>query len=78
MDEERQNAYYQIIDALLNSPSGKELEILLAQPDLFDADLVQTMLQVAANMIEQGDLETSNQLMNFAGQMLGVYGGTSL
>jgi CHAT domain-containing protein len=78
MNEQRQNAYFQLIYALLNCSSGEELEILPAHPDLFDAGLVQTMLQVAANMIGQGDLDTSNRLMNFAGQMLGVYGGTPL
>ncbi|MDF5726652.1 MAG: tetratricopeptide repeat protein [Rhizonema sp. PD38] len=78
MNNERENAYYQLINALLTCDVGKEQEILNAHPDLLDAGLVKTMLQVADEMIVQSDLKTSNQLMNLAGQMLGVYANTSI
>lgn len=78
MNEERENAYYELINTLLACPSGEEQEILNAQPNLLDAGLVETMLQVAAQLIVQGNLETSNQLMNVAGQILGVYVNTPL
>ncbi|MCL1466341.1 hypothetical protein [Argonema galeatum] len=56
MKEERQNAYYQLIEALLNCPSGEEAEILQAHPDLQDAGLVQAMLEVADNLRREGSL----------------------
>jgi hypothetical protein len=39
MNEERQHAYFQLIEALLACPSGEELEILQVYPDLLDQDL---------------------------------------
>jgi hypothetical protein len=43
MNEERQHAYFQLIEALLACPSGEELEILQVYPDLLDDSLVTTM-----------------------------------
>ncbi len=76
MKEERQNAYLQLIDRLLACESGEEIEILKAHPDLLDDGLVQMMLQIAADLTAQGNLDTSNLLMNIAGQRLGVYDNT--
>jgi tetratricopeptide (TPR) repeat protein len=76
MKEERQNAYLQLIDRLLACESGEEIEILKARPDLLDDGLVQMMLQIAAELTAQGNLDTSNLLMNIAGQRLGVYDNT--
>ena len=56
MNEERQNAYYQLIKALLNCPSGEEAEILQVHPDLQDAGLVQAMLEVADYLRREGRL----------------------
>jgi hypothetical protein len=36
MDEQRLEAYLQLIQALLDCPSGEEGEILAANPDLLD------------------------------------------
>jgi len=77
MNEERQNAYHQLIEALLNCPSGEEAEILQAHPDLQDAGLVQAMLEVADNLRREGSLNNANWLRNMAEILLGVSGNSS-
>lgn len=47
MDEERFNAYIQLIQQLLDCPHDEEAAILSANPELIDADLVQVMQAVA-------------------------------
>jgi hypothetical protein len=37
MDSQRQNAYLKLIRDLLECPSGQEVAILMAKPDLVDA-----------------------------------------
>ena len=54
MDEQRIQAYCNLIMALLQCPSGQEKEILQARPDLVDPGLVQVMEVVAAEMAEEG------------------------
>ena len=55
MDEQRLAAYLQLIQALLECPSGEEDDILNANRDLVDANFVQVMEAVAANMAEKGN-----------------------
>lgn len=74
MHEERHEAYLNLIKALLTFPSGESTMILNANPDLIGAGLVQTMLQVAADLIALGNLDGAKFLMNVAGQLMGVYG----
>ena len=78
MNEERQQAYLDLIRSLLDSPSSEEQKILAAHQDLLDADLVQKMLEVASNLLAQGELDQANRLMNIAGKKLGVYNHLSL
>ncbi|MGF1672143.1 MAG: CHAT domain-containing protein [Rivularia sp. (in: cyanobacteria)] len=73
MNEQRQQAYLNLIRSLLDSPSGEESEILAAHQDLLDAGLVQKMLEIASNLLRHGELDQANHLMNIAGQQLGVY-----
>jgi len=77
MDEERRKAYLNLINALLSCPSGQEEQILKAKRDLIDAGLGETILLVAKELIEQGDLDAADFLMNLAG-LIGVYGNTAL
>ncbi|AUT04192.1 hypothetical protein CLI64_03075 [Nostoc sp. CENA543] len=73
MNEQRQQAYLNVIRSLLDAPSGEELEILAAHQDLLDAGLVQKMLEIASNLLSRGELDQANRLMNIVGQQLGVY-----
>ena len=47
MEENRLQAYLELIQALLNCPSGEETQILQANSELVDEGLVQVMQQVA-------------------------------
>ncbi|MBD2015207.1 CHAT domain-containing protein [Microcoleus sp. FACHB-53] len=78
MNQQRRRAYRNLIKALLNCPSGDEPTILKANPNLIDADLVQTMLEIAAGLIVTGKLDASDFLMNVAGYLLGVYSSTPI
>jgi CHAT domain-containing protein len=77
MNEQRQQAYLNLIRSLLNCHSGEKSEILAANQDLLDASLVQIMLEMASNLIQQGELDQANRLMNIARLDLGVYGNAS-
>ncbi|AVH70238.1 CHAT domain-containing protein [Nostoc sp. 'Lobaria pulmonaria (5183) cyanobiont'] len=74
MNEQRQQAYFNLIQSLLNCRSHDEiLEILAANQNLLDDSLVQKMLERASHLLKQSELDLANRLMNIAGQQLGVY-----
>ncbi len=76
ISEERQNLYLGLIDQLLQCPSGQEPEVLDAQPELLDAGLVQTLVQVATVMAHQDHQESAQFLIHVARQLaqqLGLY-----
>ena len=74
MNEQRQQAYFNLIQSLLNCRSHDEiLEILVANQNLLDDSLVQKMLKRASYLLKQSELDLANRLMNIAGQQLGVY-----
>jgi CHAT domain-containing protein/Tfp pilus assembly protein PilF len=77
MNSERQQAYLNLINQLLNSPSGDEAEILKTHPELLDDGLVAAMLEEADNLREQGELKNANRLKRFAG-LLGKVDGDFL
>ncbi len=51
MDEQRTEAYLNLIDEILNCPHEEAFERLNAHPDLLDAGLLQVMFQVADILI---------------------------
>ncbi len=55
MDEQRLAAYLELIQALLECPSGEEDDILNAHRELVDADFVQVVEVVAQNMAAEGN-----------------------
>ncbi len=55
MNEQRQQAYVNLIERLLNSPSGEEPQILEANRDLVDADFLQVLDAVAQILSQQGE-----------------------
>ncbi|PMB12299.1 hypothetical protein CEN48_17720 [Fischerella thermalis CCMEE 5282] len=76
MTEERQNLYFDLIDQLLSCPNGQEPEVLETQPELLDAGLIQTMLQVAAVFAHQGNDDGAKFLIHVARELskqLGLY-----
>ncbi|WP_293231895.1 tetratricopeptide repeat protein [Microcoleus sp. PH2017_05_CCC_O_A] len=77
MSSERQQAYLNLINQLLNSPSGDEAQILKTHPELLDDGLVAAMLEEADNLREQGKLKKANWLKIFAG-LLGKVDGDFL
>ncbi|WP_377478298.1 MAG: CHAT domain-containing tetratricopeptide repeat protein [Microcoleus anatoxicus] len=77
MNSERQQAYLNLINQLLNSPSGEEAQILKTHPELLDDGLVAAMLEEADNLREQGKLNNANRLKDFA-RLLGKVDGDFL
>ncbi|TAF38492.1 MAG: hypothetical protein EAZ68_12785, partial [Oscillatoriales cyanobacterium] len=68
MDEQRLAAYLQLIQALLECPSGEEDDILNAHRELVDADFVQVMEALAENMAAEGN-SNAGWLQNLAAQL---------
>lgn len=77
MREERLEAYLNLIQVLLSSSSGEEMEILQTNQALIDAGLVQTMEAVAAMLAERGDGEAAEWLRNVAAPMVTEMGNSS-
>jgi hypothetical protein len=69
MNEQRLQAYYQLIESLLNCTHGEEPEILAANQELLDAGFVQTVEAVAQMCSQHGDEKTANRLRNLAMQL---------
>jgi CHAT domain-containing protein/predicted enzyme related to lactoylglutathione lyase len=74
MDETRDRAYLQLIQTLLTCPNGEENQILNANSELVDAELVQAMVAVAAHLSENNQeneatvlLQMGTQIANFLG-----------
>ncbi|MEH2306910.1 tetratricopeptide repeat protein, partial [Nostoc sp.] len=66
MNEQRLHAYNQLIQTLLNCPSGEKPEILAANKELLDADFVQVVVAAAEHFAQQGEENTAEQLRNLA------------
>jgi CHAT domain-containing protein len=72
MDEQRQQAYLELIQALLQCESGTEADILQAHLELVDEGLVMMLHGVAHMLIESNDpkaTSTIQWLTNFANQL---------
>ncbi|MEH2021267.1 tetratricopeptide repeat protein, partial [Nostoc sp.] len=69
MNEQRQQAYLNLIRRLLDSPSGEESEILAANKELLDAGFVQKVEEVAQMCSQHGDENTANWLQSMAMQL---------
>ena len=76
MTAQREDLYFNLIDQLLRCPNGQEPEILEAQPELLDAGLIQTILQVATGFAHQGNQDGAKFLIHVARELskqLGLY-----
>jgi hypothetical protein len=67
-DLDKTHAYLELIQALLSCPEGNESEILAANQDLIDPELVRVMNQVASQMSPE-DPETANYLYSLAADL---------
>ncbi|NEP34667.1 CHAT domain-containing protein [Moorena sp. SIO3B2] len=75
MDEQSSKAYLKLINALLTCSSGKESEILRANQELIDKNLILTMVGVSETLVEQGDRKAADWLQNLAEQLAEALGG---
>ncbi|MEZ2247925.1 CHAT domain-containing protein [Microcoleus sp.] len=66
MDESRREAYLDLIDLLLNCPSGEEAEIVNSNLELVDTGLVQIMEEVADYLAQEGEENNATWLRNIA------------
>lgn len=76
MTAQREDLYFNLIDQLLRCPNGQEPEVLEAQPELLDAGLIQTMLQVATGFAHQDNQDGAKFLIHVARELskeLGLY-----
>ncbi len=70
MNEQRQEAYLNLINTLLGCSSSEEINCVLnANQNLVDSGLVQMMGQVAEVLTERGDRNAANFLINIARQL---------
>lgn len=64
MNINNHQAYINLIEALLNCPSSEELAILKANQNLVNAELVQSMLDYAVNLVTKNSIDASERLIN--------------
>ena len=77
MDEQRIQAYLQLIYSLLNCADGQQIELLQANVGLLDSALLEVMELVAAELAEKGNQNAADWLFNFASQLAEVLGISS-
>ncbi|AFY53446.1 hypothetical protein Riv7116_0865 [Rivularia sp. PCC 7116] len=70
MNQQRWDAYLNLIQQLLSCTNGKEGEILRENQDLLDAKFLQVMEAVARVMSEEGNEDTANYLRNLGNKLV--------
>ena len=69
MDEQRLQAYYQLIQQLLSCPHGEKAAILQANRELLDVGFLQVVVGVAGIFTQQGEENRANRLLALASQL---------
>ena len=69
MKQRRLNAYLKLIQELLTCPRGEEWIRLKHHEDLVDAELVQIMEQIAAQLLQEGNRQAAIFLHNWAAKL---------
>jgi CHAT domain-containing protein len=69
MNEQRLQAYQQLIQQLLSCPHGEEAAILQANRELLDVGFLQMVVEVAGTFTQQGEENTANWLLALASQL---------
>jgi hypothetical protein len=67
--QNRQERYLDLVQQLLNCPNGQEPEVLDAQPDLLDAELVQILVKVGTMMAHQENQAGAQFLFHVAREL---------
>jgi hypothetical protein len=78
--QERLEAYYDLIQKLMNCPSGNEPEVLDKHLDLIDAGLITVLMRVATMMAHEDNQDGARFLIFIARQLsveLGFYPDTA-
>ena len=78
MNQQRKDAYIDLIQDLLNCSSDKEGEILQENRDLLDAEFLQMVEAVAKMMSEEGRENDANWLRNLKNQLAEYLNESSL
>ena len=69
MDENRTQAYINLIESLLSCPSDEKSQILKANWELLDLGFLQVCEGVAARLAEEGEDNIANFLRSLASQL---------
>ena len=77
MDEERRQAYLNLIQQLLTCPSGEEVQILESNRELVDANLLQVMAQEAEELAADGNQNTADFLGSLRSYLLEIISESS-
>ncbi|HLO51907.1 MAG TPA: hypothetical protein VK211_26090, partial [Kamptonema sp.] len=75
MDENRAQAYTNLIQQLLSCPNGEEPQILQANSELLDAEFLRVCQRIAENLAGEDQENAADFLRNLAsqlGQFLGI------
>jgi hypothetical protein len=78
--QERLESYYDLIQKLMNCPSGNEPEVLDKHLDLIDAGLITVLMRVATMMAHEDNQDGARFLIFIARQLsveLGLYPDTA-
>lgn len=67
--QNRQERYLELIQQLMSCPNGQEPEVLDAQPDLLDAELVQILVKVGTMMAHQENQAGAQFLFHVAREL---------
>ncbi|MFW6358447.1 MAG: hypothetical protein ACOC0N_04435 [Chroococcales cyanobacterium] len=62
MDEQRQQAYLNLIQALLDIPKEQQLTLIQANQDIVDIEFLELTANLAKRLEEQGEVENANRL----------------
>lgn len=76
MTPQRQEQYFNLIDELLRCPNGGEPELLSANAELIDSDLIKTLVQVGTMMAHENNPDGAKFLFHVArelAQQIGLY-----
>ncbi len=71
MNQQRQQAYLNLIHSLLNCRDGEKAEILDANRELIDTGLLQILQWLKAMFLQQGDQNTANRLQGLTNDIMG-------
>ena len=74
IDEQRIQAYAELIQALLTCPGGQEAEILQQHRELVDAGLLQVMARYAAKLNKNGQTDAANFLVRLGTELAQALG----